>query len=219
MYPHCLEVMLAALRAEPGAAFALTNRGAWSGGPAPMLLTPRLAYAREYLGTGMFHGGPACALFRRQAFIDLGAFPESGCASDHLFWMSACARVPVVLVSGDLFWYRVHAGQELSSRAGLYESARIEGRFWRVLDEPWCPLDASEREIAKRNATFNIAKHLARDLRRGRWQLAAFRLRYCGLSLYEWVRYLRVPRRTLDAGTPAHESHAAADPMPMKAAR
>ena len=167
-----------------------------------MLLTPRLSFAREYLGYGLFHVGPAGALFRRQAFVDLGRFPEAGVHSDRLFWLSTCAKVNVLLVSGDLFWYRVHAGQELRSDAALRDGARLEGRFWEVLHDPSCPLHPAERETAKRNAAAGFAKHIRRDLRAGRWSLAWFRFRHCGLSLAEWARYLRRPQRSAEWGTP-----------------
>jgi glycosyltransferase involved in cell wall biosynthesis len=76
MYRHCLSTMFELLDAEPRAAFALSGSGSWPGGPCPMLLTPRLAYARECLGLGLFHQGPASALFRTDAFRALGGFPE-----------------------------------------------------------------------------------------------------------------------------------------------
>jgi hypothetical protein len=168
-----------------------------------MLLTPRLSFEREYLGFGLFHLGPAAALFRRQAFVDLGGFPEEGVHSDTIFWLGACARVNIVLVSGDLFYYRVHPGQELQSASARYDSARDEARYWRVLDDPSCPLQPADREVAKRNKTALFAKHILRDLRGGHWHLAWFRFRHAGLSLGEWVRYLRRPRRSAAAGTPA----------------
>ena len=115
MYPHCLSTMIELLRAHPSAGFALTASRAWSGGPSPMLLSPRDAYRREYLGFGMFMLGPAAALFRRAVFETLGRFPEAGPHSDHLFWLQACRYVPVLLVPGDLFWWRMHAGQHLRS--------------------------------------------------------------------------------------------------------
>ena len=46
-----------------------------------MLLTPRLSYQREFLGSGMFNGGPASALFRREVFEALGRFGTFGAAS------------------------------------------------------------------------------------------------------------------------------------------
>ena len=50
MYSHCLATMAGPLEAEPRAAFALSGAGHWPGGPCPMLLTPQLAYKREFLG-------------------------------------------------------------------------------------------------------------------------------------------------------------------------
>jgi glycosyltransferase involved in cell wall biosynthesis len=202
LYPHCLEIMVKDLRAAPSAAFALTSSREWPGGPAPMLLTPRLSFAREYLGFGLFQVGPSCALFRRQAFFELGRFPEAGVHSDRLFWLRACAKVNVLLVCGDLFWYRVHAGQELQTEIAERDRARIESHFWSVLHDPACPLDPSEREIAKRNVAALAAKHIVGDLRSYRLGLAWFRLRHCGLSATDWPRYLRRPRRTPAAGTP-----------------
>ena len=69
MYPHCLQVTVPLLTAYPEAAFALSPGGLdWTGGPYPMLLTPRMAYQREFLGSGLFYVGPACALFRAERF-------------------------------------------------------------------------------------------------------------------------------------------------------
>jgi len=202
MYPHCLETMVRYLSAEPRAAFALTTSRPWAGGPCPMLLTPRLAYSREYLGHGLFQVGPACALFRRDAFFELGRFPDAGPHSDGLFWMTACARVNVLLVPGDLFWYRVHAGQHLQGARAQYDSAVLEHHFWRILDDSACPLSAHEREIAKRNVTANVAKRLLRDVRAGRLGLAWVRLTHSGHSLADWIRYARSPRRSFAAGSP-----------------
>src|SRR5438128_1106653 len=89
MYPHCLAAMVEPLRAEPGAALALSSGWHWPGGPCPMLLTPRLAYQREFLGQGLFMCGPAGALIRTDVFRALGGFPERGVASDYVFWVKA----------------------------------------------------------------------------------------------------------------------------------
>ena len=47
-----------------------------------MLLTPSLAYEREYLGTGLFQLGPGAAIFRTDEFRELGGFPEVQRCSD-----------------------------------------------------------------------------------------------------------------------------------------
>jgi hypothetical protein len=208
MYPHCLEVMVAGLRSAPGASFALTSSRGWFGAPCPMLLTPRLAYQREYLGSGLFHVGPACALFRRDAFFTLGRFPVGSIHADLLFWLHACARVNIVLVAGDLFWYRVHDDQVIHESWAKYEAARLEAPRWRAIDAPESPLTAVEREIAKRNQAYGIARRVLADALGRQWKLAWVRFVNCGLSTGDWIHYLRTPRRRATAGSPATEAAA-----------
>lgn len=205
MYPHCLATMVGPLMAEPRAGFALSLGKYWQGGPCPMLLTPRMSYQREFLGAGLFMGGPACAMFRAEVFRGLGGLPEVGTGSDHIFWLKACAKVNVVLVSADLFWYRVHGGQEIQSERAARDYAVVPGEVWRMLNSQECPLEAAEREQAKRNWLFIIAKLTYRDIRDGRFGIARLRLRHVGLSLGDWLKYLRRPVRNIHAGTPLGE--------------
>jgi hypothetical protein len=205
MYAHCLKVMVDGLEATPAAGFGLS---ASSGGHAdpdtqyPMLLTPRMCYQREFLGSGLFECGPASALFRAGVFRDLGGFPVAGVGSDYLMWLYACARTSIALLPGRLFWYRVHPGQEIhSSRAG-YEYAVAAGAAWSALSVPDCPLTAEEREQAKRNWAYIVARGAYRQLRGRHWRIAYDQLRHAGLTTGSWLKYLRPPRRNPLAGTP-----------------
>ena len=202
MYPHCLAVMLDPLRREPSAAFALSASHAWPGGPAPMLLTPQRAYEREYLGGGLFQLGPAAALFRADAFRALGGFPDVPHAADYLFWLRACARVNVVLVPGDLFYYRVHSGQEAAKPANDLAFARAAGVAWQMLNSSECPLEGETLALAKRNFAYVQARGMYRFARRGKFVSALYIFRHAGLTWRDWGRYLRRPRRMRDAGTP-----------------
>ena len=202
MYPHCLATMVALLAAEPSAGFALSNAGYWIGGPCPMLLTPRLCYQREFLGQGLFMCGPSSALLRTAVFHEVGGFPERGAGSDYLFWLWTCTRVNVVLVPGDLFWYRVHAGQEIRDERAAWDYVAIAPECWRALAAPACPLTPEERDRARRNLVATLIKLTYRDVRHRRWRLARHRLRSLALSPLEWLRYLRPPRRDPFAGTP-----------------
>ena len=202
LYPHCLEIMVRLLDDEPRAGFGLTAGPVWPGGPTPILSTPRMNYQREFLGYGMFMCGPACALFRTEVFERLGGFPIAGPHSDYVFWLGACAQHAVVLFPGDLFWYRIHAGQHLQSPMAARDSAHIAGFAWRALAAPECPLQPEERDLARRNLAFNIARQVWRDARRAEIGLAMYRLRHAGLSPADWLRRLRLPRRSGLAGTP-----------------
>lgn len=202
MYPHCLATMAGPLEAEPRAAFALSAAGSWPGGPCPMLLTPRLAYEREFLGSGLFQQGPASALFRTAEFLALGGFPEVAYAGDYLFWLRTCTAVNVLLVPGDLFYYRVHAGQEMAKLESEVAYARAAGEGWLMLASAQCPLSLDAVAAAKRNFVFGQARVVGRYLRKGRWHSASTRVRHLGLSLGDWATYLRLPRRDPAAGTP-----------------
>ena len=202
MYPHCLEVMVSMMRAEPRASFGLSRGVAWPGGACPMLLTPRMAYQREYFGGGLFMCGPAGAIFRAEAFGRLGGFVDVGVPSDLMFWIRACRTEHILLLPADLFWYRVHPSQEMQSAAGRRQYARAAGWMWEALDAPDCPLTDDERQQAKRNRAYHLAKRTMQDARRGDWQFAIERLRYSGMSPSDWAKYVRPPRRDQFAGTP-----------------
>lgn len=202
MYRHCLQAMVEPLTAEPRAAFALSASAYWPGGPCPMLLTPALAYEREFLGSGLFHLGPASAMFRTQVFRELGGFPVAGVASDYLFWLEACTKVNVLLVPGNLFYYRVHAGQEVSSPMSALQYAQAVGAAWTMLNSPTCPLQVEAREQAKRNFAYSQARGAFRHFKRRRFASAAAIVRYSRMSVIDWIRYLRPPHRSSGAGTP-----------------
>jgi hypothetical protein len=201
MYRHCLATMAAPMVAYPEAAFGLSSGRYWPGGPCPMMLTPRLAYQREFLGSSMFNAGPAGAIFRAETFRALGGFPDAGPASDYVFWLHACARVPVLLLPADTFWYREHAEQEIRRPAAALRYAQSVRDTWAALAAPECPLTADEREQARRNVLWTHLKAIRRDLRARRFALARGRL-VAGPTPAEWLRYLRRPRRDRLAGTP-----------------
>src|SRR5258708_2074529 len=173
MYPHCLATMVEPLEAEPRAAFAMSSARSWPGGPSPMLLTPRLAYEREFLGSGLFQQGPASALFRADAFRALGGFPEVTHAGDYLVWLRACAVANVLLVPGDLFYYRMHPGQEIAKPANEAAQARATAEAWRMLNSAECPLTGDALEISKRNFVYTQARGLYRHVMNGRFRSAA----------------------------------------------
>lgn len=204
MYAHCLESMIVPLQAEPDAQFALTASRAWPGAPVPFLLDPRLSFEREFLGAGLFNGGPANGLFRTAFFRELGGFEDIGAGSDHLFWLRACAVAPVVLVHSGLFYYRIHAGQEIASDRASRSYAELHARVWRYLMDERVPLDDAALRQARTNWLFVILRYALRDIRNGEFNIAALRLRRARLSVGHLVRYLRRPRRLPYAGTPPH---------------
>jgi hypothetical protein len=167
-----------------------------------MVLTPELAYEREFIGTGLFHCSPSGALFRTEVLRRLGGFPERGVASDYCFWLKACAETSVVLVPADLFWYRSHPEQEYHSPAAARDYALADGAGWKALNEPDCPLRGKSLHTAKRNCLRVLVKLSLRDVRRGKWSLARLRLRHARVGWREWARFAPWSLRDVNAGTP-----------------
>src|SRR5205807_4417543 len=120
-----------------------------------------------------------------------------------LFWIRACRTSDIVLVRADLFWYRVHADQELNKAAAKYAALEIERAQWDALFDPECPLSPEVKEQARRNHAYGMFSRAVGDLRRGRIAFALERIRRSGLSPAEWLTYLRRPVRNPRAGTPA----------------
>jgi len=200
MYPHCLSVMVPPMEAEPRAGFGLSNSRNWPGGPVPMLLNPHESYQREFLGFGLFMCGPGGAIFRTDVFRELGGFVDYGAPSDTIFWIRACARYPVLLLPGDLFYYREHSGQIFQEAGVARQYASVPRHLWEALSSSECPLDDDERDLARRNVAFSVAKAAWHAARRGDWSLAAHRLSASGIGAGDWTRYLRRPRRSTAAG-------------------
>jgi len=203
LYPHCLQITIPLLAAYPTAAFSLSPGAKdWTGGPYPMLLTPRMSYQREFLGMGLFHVGPACTTFRADAFQRLGGYPCKGVPSDTLFLISACMRENILLVPGGVYWYRCHPGQELVSEKAELEYFHAQREVWRALNSPNCPLEKSELEQARKNWSWLRGKEILTDVSHGRFRKALLRLTCSGISVREWIRYFRRQVRDVQAGTP-----------------
>jgi hypothetical protein len=203
MYPHCLAVLMACAAQAPHASGVVSST--WTGGPSPMTLTPAQAYAREFLGAGCFAPGPGALLLRRHAFVRTGLFPDEGTASDYLFMLRFCTTETLVTAPFDLFWYRSHEGQALQAPGVAREYARAVARAWSALAARECPLSGEALEQARRNHVWTVVRHAARDLRRGRVSVAWLRVSSAGLTLWEWLRYLRRPLRDPLAGAPTGE--------------
>src|SRR5262249_8810298 len=126
---------------------------------------------------------------------------DRGAPSDYLFWLRACARVPVVLLPADLFWYRVHAGQEFQSPVVARQYAEIVRDTWAALGDATCPLEGDERDRARRNVLASKMRSLGRDRRGGGSAVAAGRFA-AGPAAVEWLRQVGMPPRDPAAGTP-----------------
>ena len=138
-----------------------------------MLLTPRMAYQREFFGEGLFMCGPAGAIFRPEVFRELGGFADRGRrvgssvldARVHDDERAAAAGRSVLVPAAPRRRNSRARRASASTRACPASSGARSTR-------PDCPLTPEEREQAKRNRAYHLARRTLQDLRRGRWRLA-----------------------------------------------
>ena len=79
--------------------------------------------------------------------------------------------------------------------------------MFRALDAPECPLEPGEREQAKRNLAWGfIQRATARSARGTSTPGSLSGFEESTLSLADWLRYARRPRRETEAGSPAAPS-------------
>jgi glycosyltransferase involved in cell wall biosynthesis len=202
MYPYCLDVMVSLMRSNPAAGMGISLLRRHTGGPCPMLLTPRMSYQREFLGAGLFSGSPGAAIIRRDLFDSVGRFPLAGNASDDLFWLSACAKTDVLLLPADLTWYRIHPERQSSQRRSADDYFVVAKAAWESLESPDCPLLPDERTSAKNAVAARLAKHMARDVARGNLRRALRRYRASGIKASQLARHLRPLKLDAMMGTP-----------------
>ena len=110
-----------------------------------MLLTPRLAYEREFSATGLFQLGPARRCSAPTSFRDaVAAFDDTRVRRPTTCSGSVPVRaMNVLLVPGDLFYYRIHPGPgDVASLTNARRSTpRPPGALADAAIRRECPLD------------------------------------------------------------------------------
>ncbi|HEV7330136.1 MAG TPA: glycosyltransferase family A protein [Flavisolibacter sp.] len=118
IYPHTLEMMVKAMLCFPeaGLGFCLTHGPCKR--PLPYQVNSTEALHQHYFGGGLLFCGPSGLIIRRSAFERVGGFEEYGMPSDNHLALKIGAMFPVVAMTRDLFWWRIHPLQEFSLKVG-----------------------------------------------------------------------------------------------------
>ena len=176
-------------------AFALSGSRDWPGGPCPMLLTPRLSYEREYPRHRPVSGRTRVRAVPDRGVPRLGGFPDAGVASDYLFWIqrvrdeSTCCSFPAISSITACTPNQEYANSDNTVRVREGASRRLEdvelfpsARWIRP-----CSTGPSRISCGRRPATRTGSSS------GGRFGAAAAIVRFLGLDVADWIRYLRPP--------------------------
>ena len=150
LYPHGLDVMVRGMRQFPDAALGMV----WGDPilePSPVSYSPHDAYYSYFFQNKWMQVGPSGSIYRRNAFEEVGGFDLLPYVGDFDLNLKLGALYPVVRLQNDLFFYRLHPGQQLiegEKSAKGYEILNFKIQK-RHLENRNCPLSISERKDAK----------------------------------------------------------------------
>lgn len=143
MYSHCLQVMVSAMEQFPDAGYGLSCLGD-PAHPYPVAITQHAAYMEHFSGLGHFNRAPGSAIIRKAAFDAVGGFSGERMIGDYELWLKLGRYYPLVKLPVDLYWSRIHSGQESKTDyANEYKLLRE-----KVMQEAFahkdCPLSEAE---------------------------------------------------------------------------
>jgi len=144
MYPHCLQVMLYAMEQFPDAGYGLSCTGD-SLHPYPISVSPHDAYWEHFNGHRHFDRAPGSAIIKKAAFDAVGGFSGERMIGDNEFWLKIGRYYSLVKFPVDLYWSRIHGGQESQSDYAKEYDLLRKKIFAEAFAHADCPLSEAEK--------------------------------------------------------------------------
>jgi glycosyltransferase involved in cell wall biosynthesis len=158
MYPHCLQVMVAAMDQYPEAGFGLSSIPD-DKNPYPYMISSRQAYIENFNGYGHFGRAPGSSIIRTSAFNEMKGFSGKRMIGDNELWFKLAMHYPLVKLQRDLVWDRLHAGQESGSSYAKKLYAKLRKQVMQeALEHPSCPLSKTEVAVILKNEKTKLIK-------------------------------------------------------------
>ncbi|MCU4165562.1 glycosyltransferase family 2 protein [Carboxylicivirga caseinilyticus] len=148
IYPHGLNLMVAAMEKFPEAAIGMSNFQEDEQQQFPYSFSSGEAYYQHFLRKGLLYSGPTGAIYRASSFFELKGFDAQYSVATDMDFNLKCAKLgPVAIFQRDLFWWRPHEGQEINLRQHEYES--FNDKINKIhLSGSDCPLTEKDRKVA-----------------------------------------------------------------------
>jgi len=166
MYPHCLDVMIAAMEMFPEAGFGLSSMPD-PYKPYPILLNSKEAYLENFNGYGHFLRAPGSGIIKLDAFNKVGGFSGERMIGDADLWYKMAMYYPLVKMSTYLYWDRQHENQERRSAYAKQYPKLQKMILDRYFNHPDCPLSEDEKkEILKNKRKQKIKSFILNKLKK-----------------------------------------------------
>jgi len=146
IYPYGLQMMVDAMKSFPEAGFGLA---ALPEPPRiyPVCITPREIFLEHFAGYKHFDRAPGSAIIRRDVFEKEGGFSGERMVGDLELWLRLARKYQMVKFPFDLYWNRLHKGQEYNSDyAKKIYPKRTSELITSSLNDPECPLNEEEKK-------------------------------------------------------------------------
>ena len=186
IYPFGLGRMIRAMERFPDAAFAAALP------PSekfiyPVELTPAEYCRCTFLGPIILTSDFTQLFFRTEALRAVGGFDTRYRTGDlHIQYLLGSRR-NALLVANGLAWWRKRRGQASEALRARGEPIVEMWRYCReILDDPACPLQAHEKDMARENLSRMVLRNSVRMLLRGRLGNAMHMALHTGVPLNEW---------------------------------
>ena len=149
IYPHGLEVMVNAMGQFPEAGFGLASKPDGDH-PFPSMILPERIYWEHFNGYSHFDRAPGSLIILLSAFKKMNGFSGERMVGDLEFWLRIARYYPMVKFQFDLYWNRLHKGQEFQTDyAKSVYRRRTKGLINDALHHKDCPLTGEAKSIIK----------------------------------------------------------------------
>ncbi len=158
IYPHCLQVMVDAMEKFPMAGYGLSAVYD-AKGPYPSLLNPHDAYIEHFYGFGHFNRAPGSSIIRRDVFEEVERFSTLRHVGDSDMWYKLSLKYDLIKLPQDLYWARIHPGQELQTETKNKKFQKIrKDLIYSYIMNKNCPLSEEEKSEIKKLLTKRYIK-------------------------------------------------------------
>lgn len=111
IYPHCLEVMVRDMEANPQAALGLSIvENSYK--IKPYFLSPEESIRTNFLKYEVFLSSPLTAIINREKFNEVNGFSGKKHVSDKELWFTLASKYGVLIITFGLVFWRSHGDQQ-----------------------------------------------------------------------------------------------------------
>lgn len=164
-YYYGLEVMVNAMLTFPQAGFGLSSK-VDDRKPFPLCTDPLETYREHFNGFSHFHRAPGSSIIRTDAFREMKGFSGRRMIGDLEFWFKIAMHYPMVKFPFDMYWNRLHEGQESQTEYARKNYARLTQEVCsNALHHPDCPLPEEEKKQALQRMKYPRLRNIIKRFR------------------------------------------------------